>query len=130
MDDKAYCACLLVEYKPIEVGAGKMRENWECASCGSTFIRKSAHYAIIESARKKNEGWLADKEKLEKKLEVMNEKSLDGYEFMVDCSGYISDHPNDNEVKNLLFEIRKLVDKVESLEVELIFAGEKPEQSK
>lgn len=70
-------------------------------------------------------------QKAELSLKVMNEKSLDGYEFMVDCSGYVANHPNDQEVKNLLFEIRKLINENEKLKIDLIFqdtpASDRPE---
>jgi hypothetical protein len=36
--EAAYCACLTVQYEPIEIQPGRMRECWRCASCKREFI--------------------------------------------------------------------------------------------
>lgn len=34
------CACLTVEYDPIDCGGGVMRERWKCKDCGTEYKKK------------------------------------------------------------------------------------------
>lgn len=40
MSDTACCACLRVEYAPLQHDDGSMSERWKCLECGSTFARQ------------------------------------------------------------------------------------------
>lgn len=39
-NDQACCACLHVNYSPLEHADGSMSERWTCDSCGTPFVRR------------------------------------------------------------------------------------------
>jgi hypothetical protein len=53
-DSKAFeshCACLRVEYDPVDNGDGSKSERWRCALCRSQFIRQARADAALRSLR-------------------------------------------------------------------------------
>ena len=51
IEHNSSCACLKVEYRPLDNKDGTYRESWECVDCGANFVKKRRHEADIKKAR-------------------------------------------------------------------------------
>lgn len=107
-DNQAYCACLSVEYKPIELPDGFMRECWKCSTCGCEFDRKAFLQDKLAAAEAATNGAYSERNKLVVALSKLFSASIetpdvveDGWNWVVIIdlpTGQVSWHIHDDEI--------------------------------